>query len=176
MIGTIDTIWGALNSKDKKNFIGSVCAKIEGLHGVPRLVLQKSKKTQSKEIIFLFNQEKDFYSKIDSRFFPIIEEEEAQDFLDQKDFIVVFDAVRLDFTKQDSLYPFVPADLRDKLNINARKIEQTRFLQSNGEHLQKSHFISTQVIQEKLCEIWRSKWDNNISYVWDYDLKIIETL
>lgn len=176
MIGTLETIWGALNNKDRKNFIGSVSAKIEGLHGVPRIIIPKNKKPQAKEIIFLFNQEKDFYSKIDSRFFPIIKEEEAKDFFDQKDFIVVFDSVRVDFTKPDSLYSFVPPDLRDKLNINARQIEQTRFLQSNGEHLQKGHFISTQVIQEKLCEIWRSKWDNNTSYVWDYDLKIIDTL
>ena len=107
-------------------------AKLRHLKGVPRLVLNNTSKLKTRHIKFLFAKDENYYSKIDEKYFNLIEEDCVEEFLNEIDCVVVFDLCRMSFLENDELFNFAPNKIKKIFKLNQRNEEKNNFIQSNN--------------------------------------------
>lgn len=170
------SIINELDDTSSDEFIGACAAKLRHLKGVPRLVLSNTSKLKTKHIKFLFAKDENYFTKIDEKYFDLIEEDCVEEFLNEIDCVIVFDLCRMSFLENDELFNFAPNKIKKIFKLNQRNEEKNNFIQSNIKHLDNSKNVTSQVIFEKLNAMWQSKWNNSETYLNEYDEQIINNI
>jgi len=165
-----------LDNDSSEDFIGACAAINRNLIGVPRLVLKNGDKLKTKKIKTLFARSKDYYSKIDSKYHDLINEQDVKAFLENIEYSVKFDLCRVSFLEEDELFDFIPSKFKKIFKLNQRNEEKNNFTQSNIKHLDGGGYITTNIIFDKLNSVWLSKWNDPETYLNEYDEQIINNI
>ena len=163
-------IYDSLGGKNKQYFLLSCHAKYKDLYGVPRLVLNKNSNFKK-----FFNLSSDFFKKIDSIYFPIIDEESLESFIQDNHQQIIFDIDRVYFDYEDNFLKFLPNNIKKQFNLYYRDNEKQKFIKSNLNHFKNSNSLTSQIIKDKLYEIWQSKWDQQDSY-FNFDILLVDNI
>lgn len=162
--------FNSLDDKQKLLFIGSAYAKINNLKYVPRIVIEKNEKIKQRHLNHLFNED---FQNIDDKFWSIITN---YDFLEpENNYIVLFDKTRMDFQAHDVIFEKTNNKLKEKFYLDKRHEEQMKFLKSNYNIVKRNSLVS-EVLVEKLNDLWRFKWNNNQTYSDHYNYSLINSI
>lgn len=155
-----EIIFDSLSGEKKINFLLSCYAKQKGWFGVPRLILD-----EDTDFYSFFQKPITHYQLCDSKFFNIIDNDDLNSFLDHSNKFVIFDFAQLSFDQEDHFFKYLNDRTKKIFNLYERDLERQKFIRTNHEHYKNPNTIVTQIIKNKLNDVWKSKWGSSESYL-----------